>query len=52
MMVTLKKELWGGDAINSAFSCKVFGLFFELSFVLGPHLQHMDVPRPGVEPEL
>ena len=29
----------------------MFNLFFFLVF-LGPHLQHMEVPRPGVKSEL
>ena len=29
-----------------------FFFFFSLLFFLGLHLQHMEIPRPGVESEL
>ena len=30
----------------------IYALFFFFFFFLGPHLKHMEVPRPGVQSEL
>ena len=37
----------GGSGMDGHFEVLGFWFFFFLSF-LGPHLQHMDVPRQGV----
>ena len=52
-MVTL--ALWETQyylpALSNVFAFSFF-LFFFLFVFLGPHPQHMEVPRLGVEPEL
>ena len=44
--------LAGNWSISSRLSDLVFFSFFGLSVFLGPHLQHMEVPRLGVQSEL
>ena len=38
-----------GSKLQRGFVCLFFGFFFA---VLGSHLWHIEVPRPGVESEL
>ena len=44
-------ELWLFPSPSSSTANRISWIFF-FFFLLGPHLQHAEVPRPGVELEL
>ena len=51
-MGSLSRELLVGFENEHQYTLAFMGLLFDFRVFLGPHLQHMDVPRLGPELEL